>query len=243
MKRLAICLGLTRVDPAAYGGWDGDCPGADWDVNAVAGWCHAGLFDGVTALVNEFAQPAYLKPAFREAANSLVGDDLLVLFFSGHGGRRPDLDGDEIDGQDETLVLWDGQLVDDVIASYLRQVPAGVRIWFFTDSCHSGTNYRGGPVRRAKPSRPGSIRLSDRSTKGLRASLLHFGGCADPRYSYGLNGRGVFTSTMLKVASRARKSISYRELFDRTAERMPKYQVPTMSEWGGPSFADREALR
>ncbi|HUU99052.1 MAG TPA: caspase family protein, partial [Phycisphaerae bacterium] len=141
MKRLAICLGLTRVDPAAYGGWDGDCPGADWDVNAVAGWCHAGLFDGVTALVNEFAQPAYLKPAFREAANSLVRDDLLVLFFSGHGGRRPDLDGDEDDGYDETLVLWDGQLVDDVIASYLRQVPAGVRIWFFTDSCHSGTNY------------------------------------------------------------------------------------------------------
>jgi hypothetical protein len=247
MKRLAICVGLTRVDPDAYYGWDGDCPGADADIHRLALMCHGAGFDGVSVLFNESARPAYLLPVFEEACVVLEGGDLFSLFFSGHGGSWRDLDGDEEDGRDETLALWDGELVDDKIAEYLQMVPAGVRIWMFTDSCHSATVHRGVERRRtrAKQSRP--IKLRERSVQGMRASLLHFAGCADDRYSYGVPSGGWFTSAFLRTLQRARKPLTYREVFDRACKAIPKphKQEPILTEWLGPgqkSFAEREVL-
>jgi hypothetical protein len=40
-----------------------------------------------------------------------------VFFVSGHGGQVKDTDGDEEDGLDETLCLWDGQCADDFLRS------------------------------------------------------------------------------------------------------------------------------
>lgn len=244
MKRLAICVGLDRVDPDAYDGWDGECPGADLDIHRQAVKCHRAGFDGVTVLFNESARPAYLKPVFEEACDVLGPDDLFALIFSGHGGSWRDLDGDEEDGRDETLALWDGELVDDKIAEYLCAVPADVRIWLFTDSCHSGTVHRGIERRRRRrridQSRP--IKLRERSVRGMQASLLHFAGCADDRYSYGVPSGGWFTSAFLAVESRAKRPLSYREAFNRACKAIPKMhkQKPIMSEWGEPSFADME---
>ncbi|KAM0787949.1 hypothetical protein ACM66B_006153 [Microbotryomycetes sp. NB124-2] len=71
-------------------------------------------------------------------------NDSLFFHYSGHGGQAKDLDGDEEDGYDETILPVDyktaGQMVDDEIHHYLvRPLQQGVRLTAIFDSCHSGS--------------------------------------------------------------------------------------------------------
>ncbi|OQE15244.1 hypothetical protein PENSTE_c029G08405 [Penicillium steckii] len=70
--------------------------------------------------------------------------DSLFIHFSGHGGRTPDLDGDEDDGYDDVIYPLDyrtaGHIVDDDMhAIMVRPLRPGVRLTAIFDSCHSGT--------------------------------------------------------------------------------------------------------
>ncbi|CAG8794563.1 17539_t:CDS:2, partial [Gigaspora margarita] len=63
---------------------------------------------------------------------------------SGHGGQVEDLDGDEDDGFDETILPLDyeknGQIIDDEMhAIMVKPLLPGVRLTAIFDSCHSGT--------------------------------------------------------------------------------------------------------
>lgn len=70
--------------------------------------------------------------------------DSLVFHYSGHGSQQRDYNGDEIDGYDETLCPLDyetqGMIVDDEInATIVKPLPAGVKLHAIIDACHSGT--------------------------------------------------------------------------------------------------------
>eukprot|EP00127_Corallochytrium_limacisporum_P004519 Clim_evm19s166 gene=Clim_evmTU19s166 len=78
----------------------------------------------------------------------LVGDakpgDSLFFSYSGHGSQVKDLDGDEADGMDETIVPLDyeraGHIIDDDLKRYMADaLPAGARLFCVMDCCHSGT--------------------------------------------------------------------------------------------------------
>ncbi|KAG0225732.1 Ca(2+)-dependent cysteine protease [Actinomortierella wolfii] len=63
---------------------------------------------------------------------------------SGHGGQTRDLDGDEEDGNDETIYPVDheraGVITDDVMhAIMVRPLPPGCRLTAVMDCCHSGS--------------------------------------------------------------------------------------------------------
>jgi hypothetical protein len=72
--------------------------------------------------------------------------DQLFFHYSGHGGQVPDQDGDEADGQDETIIPVDwegdikGQIVDDdmwkIMLSTLNPLCRFVAVF---DCCNSGT--------------------------------------------------------------------------------------------------------
>ncbi|KAL2867298.1 caspase family protein [Aspergillus lucknowensis] len=71
-------------------------------------------------------------------------NDSLFIHFSGHGGRTPDLDGDEDDGFDDVIYPVDyrtvGHIVDDEMHDIMvRPLQPGVRLTAIFDSCHSGT--------------------------------------------------------------------------------------------------------
>lgn len=237
MKRLAICLGLTRVDPAAYDGWDGACPGCDRDAARFARACHDAGFDGVQVLINQAATARRIEAAFDGMRSDLGLGDLLVLYNSGHGGQQPDENGDELDGRDETLCWWDGEVVDDALGRCFATIRPGVRTLLVTDTCNSGTPYRGMAVKRSMP-----VDLTMGASQKLRGALLHFGGCADGRKAYGTDQGGVFTNALLAAMGWAKRPLTYQEWFERAQKRMKKRQVPVLAEWGGPSFLKREAL-
>lgn len=64
-------------------------------------------------------------------------EDVVVVFFSGHGQQQPDGDDDdELDDLDETIVLHDGSLTDDEVVATLDGVQGTVLLAI--DACHAG---------------------------------------------------------------------------------------------------------
>lgn len=77
--------------------------------------------------------------AIRVAAEELQAGDIFLFTFSGHGTRRGAEDPVEVDLKDETLVLRDRLLVDNVLRRSLWPTfRTGVRVVMVSDSCHSG---------------------------------------------------------------------------------------------------------
>src|SRR5262245_32616318 len=137
-KGISLHIGLNRVDPNAYNGWDGTLSGCENDANAmkkIADGC------GYTSkiMLNDVATSDAVVAAIGQAAKQLESGDYFLLTYSGHGGQVDDTNGDEDDGKDATWVLYDRMLIDDELYSLWAQFAAGVRIFLLSDSCHSGT--------------------------------------------------------------------------------------------------------
>lgn len=74
----------------------------------------------------------------RTLARRAQPDDVVVVFFSGHGNVQPAPAGSaELDGLDETIVLVDGPVTDDDVVAELSQIRAQTVI-LALDTCHSG---------------------------------------------------------------------------------------------------------
>ena len=222
----AVVCGLTRVDPRFYGGWGGACPGCDVDAGAFADACaSAGI--RAEALLNDRATATNIIAAASRAVASLRPGGLLVLYLSGHGGQVSDPgDASETDGKSETLCLWDGALSDNVVWSLLCQVPSGIRVWMITDTCNSGTNYRGVHDYAAGVR---SRSLTPKSSILNPPCLLHWGGCGDGQSSFGSDQGGTFTTALVDAYAPGQ---SYAAWFAGAAARMPRGQTPTAAVVG-----------
>jgi hypothetical protein len=85
-----------------------------------------------------------IEDAFTRITQYSQAGDVVFVHYSGHGGRVRDLDGDEDDGFDETLIPVDfkraGQIIDDDILKILvKPMRQGVTVTVLMDCCHSGT--------------------------------------------------------------------------------------------------------
>jgi hypothetical protein len=97
-------------------------------------------FEGREVVVDRDALLDTVMDKIKDAATRLVSGDIFFFTFSGHGSFVPDQNGDEYDFRDETLVLYDFMLSDDVLARDLwPRFAAGVRILMVSDSCSSGS--------------------------------------------------------------------------------------------------------
>ena len=230
ITRRAVVVGMTYVDPAAYGGWDGACVGANRDAAKFAALLRSEGIQ-VAELRNETATKAGLIEQMKRACLPMKPADLFVLFYSGHGGQVKDQNFDESDGRDETLCLWDGEVTDDVMVSLWQQVPEGVRVLFVSDSCNAGSSFKLNrkPVRVKRP-------------EGYRGQLIHFGACDDGQSAYSKDGMSNWTKALLRAWS---PFVTHREWFDAAAARMPGTQRPVWAEYGavGNGFRNGLALK
>jgi len=140
-KGLSLHIGLDRVDPAHYQGWDGQLAACVFDAKDMNALAKKNKFKSKT-LLNEQATASGVIQALSDTAARLKVGDILLVTYSGHGGQVPDKNGDEKDAMDETWVLYDRQLVDDELYALWAQFAPGVRILVFSDSCHSGSVVR-----------------------------------------------------------------------------------------------------
>jgi hypothetical protein len=77
--------------------------------------------------------------AIRQVGSEMNDSDLLMVFYSGHGGRLPSAGSQSADpdGYDETLALYDVELTDDELDGVFDEIEQG-KILLVLDSCFSG---------------------------------------------------------------------------------------------------------
>lgn len=127
--------------------------------------------DNVRILEDEDASKDGIAGGFRWLIDQVADtSDVVVIYYSGHGSRAPDIDGDEAlvtvgDVTDEALVPWDADdptdpaklVIDDDIRGWLAEL--GTRnVTVIIDACFSGTTTREG--------RPGAARWRARGPEG-----------------------------------------------------------------------------
>ncbi|KDR69952.1 hypothetical protein GALMADRAFT_214755 [Galerina marginata CBS 339.88] len=119
-------------------------------------------------------------------------NDSLFFHYSGHGGQTPDLDGDEVDGWDETIYPVDfktkGHIVDDV-----KPLPPGCRL----TACHSGTVLDLPYIYSSHGRLKGShISARARASKSTPADVISWSGCKDGQTSADTFAGGVAVGAM-----------------------------------------------
>ncbi|QOR70186.1 peptidoglycan-binding protein [Ruania alkalisoli] len=138
MSGYSVHIGLNYVDPNAYGGWDGELAGCINDATAMEQIALSHGYQTSSLIDSQATSQAIIGELGRLARTAQPGDMCLVTY-AGHGAQMPDTTGDEDDGQDETWVAWDRQIVDDELHQMYSQFSPGVRVLVISDSCHSGT--------------------------------------------------------------------------------------------------------
>lgn len=112
----------------------------------------------IRVLTNAQATAANIEDEFRHwLIDGTQPGDRVFFLYAGHGSQLADNDGDEADGQDETIAPYDvnpetgaGEIRDDVFDEMIAQL-SGRRAVLVFDSCHSGTISRDLPKLHAFP--------------------------------------------------------------------------------------------
>lgn len=130
----------------------------------------AGLLDDAhqILLTDGEATPDGIRQAFARFAGVMRPSDVFIFFYSGHGGRNPGShDAREIDGTDETIFLFNGEIVDDEMGTMFDSLHAGTSI-LSLDSCFSG-GFAKDVITR--PGRIGMFSSEEDVTSGVAAQF------------------------------------------------------------------------
>ena len=257
---MSIHIGLNFVDPGHYGGWDGKLKGCENDARAMEAIAKKQKF-ATNLLLNEQATTEAVKTAIVGAATRLKNGDTLLLTYSGHGAKVPDLNDDErADQLDETWVLYDRQLIDDELYALWGRFENGVRILLLTDCCHSGTasvrlvssslfagmSDMNPPEPRAMPynvcQRTYQANQADYDQiqadnpqgdrVGIGASVIVISGCQDNQASLDGLQNGVFTGALLKTWSGGKFKGNIRTFHRSILNKIGFYQSPAYFKVG-----------
>ncbi len=245
---ISIHIGLNRVDPDQYEGWDGELNACEADAKDMRALAKKQGFQEQHLLLTQHATAENVIDVIGAAARQLVKGDLLFLTYSGHGGQVKDTNFDEKeDRKDETWVLYDRQLVDDELYDLWGRFKSGVRILVLSDSCHSGTvtrdipgfimgepRVRGMPlkvsqkVEQAHKALYRAIQVAHPGSEiaKIRASVLLISGCMDKQVSQDGERNGAFTGALKRVWAGGKLKGNYRRFRDLISAKLPKDQTP-----------------
>jgi len=175
----------------------------------------------------------------KDAIKSLTSESMLLIHYSGHGTQTYDKHGDEEDGYDEAVYLYDGSVIDDDIADALLNIPQGATVVLMFDSCFSGsvTRSRRGNTHPPKNRYYQNPNLKPRKKKRIRIAKedmkwIVFSGCGEQQTSADayINGKynGAFTYYALKTLI---PGITYNEWITKINQFLPNSkfdQIPTL---------------
>ncbi|HET7233925.1 MAG TPA: caspase family protein [Longimicrobium sp.] len=146
---LSLHIGLNEVDKEHYGS---PCKltGCVGDAHAMRDLAQAAGFEP-TLMLGAHATAEAVLGAIGHAAQRIGSDGILLLTYSGHGGRVRDVNDDEggRHSWDETWCTHDRQVVDDELFHAWADFPKGARVLVVSDSCFSGHVIRAARAARA----------------------------------------------------------------------------------------------
>lgn len=150
--------------------------------------------DNIRTLANKRATQGNIIKRLEWLVKSAKPGDDAFFYFSGHGSRVRDRNGDELkDHMDELFCTyelnWDDPLLDDKVGQILSGIKNGVFLTVIADCCHSGTITRSAPSPAHVPV-GGKIRYVDppfdiesrHIGRGLKQNT--FKGCLVPKFGH-----------------------------------------------------------
>lgn len=249
-KGLALCVGVNRVDPDHYAGWSGPLNACENDARNMAAMLTTRNFTAQTLLTRNATTHNFFK-ALSELAKQAVAGDIVVVSNSSHGGQVPDYDADESDGMDETVCLYDREVLDDELAAAWATFAPGVRVLWVSDSCHSGTMVRAigqsavlvQDGSRALPPEVAAVTASinENTYKAVSAAVanrpsiaayvLAFGACQDNQTAMDGAVNGAFTGALLRTLHDYPNE-SLGRVLTRIQRALPASQTPKYTYYG-----------
>lgn len=165
-KGFCLSIGLNSIDPRHYQGDTGDLASCENDATDIAVIARAANLECTVLLTRDATATAVLGVLLAQS-KLLSASDLLVVYYSGHGGQVGDVSGDETnDKLDETWCLFNRMLLDDELFAMWAKFKPSTRILVISDSCHSGSVAK----MLAKKKRYGSASSPNVSAPGRTAS-------------------------------------------------------------------------
>ena len=144
-RGISLHVGINQVSSAFPGA--AKLTGPENDAREMEKIAVANGFFPHDLLVGPDATYARVTTKIRAAAAELEGGDFFLFTFAGHGFQQVstgiDLSSLDLDdGLDETILLFDVELFDDVLGQDLWPCfKSGVRVLMISDCCHSGDNF------------------------------------------------------------------------------------------------------
>jgi hypothetical protein len=261
MAKRALCVGIND-----YPGTNSDLSGCVNDANDWAGELKSRGYD-TAVLLDKKATRKAIVAALNDLLSGAKAGDTLVFTFSGHGSWLPDDNGDEPDGRDEMLCPYDidkeQYLMDDDLAEVFDQKHEDARLYFISDSCHSGTVAKFAADPLASTSRMPKIRLlpplefvkdaslRERIPLAMRAPVsyakaekypaLLLSGCKDVEFSYDADFNGRPNGAMTRVALEAlkKKPKTPQDWYTEIRKRLPSQMYPQTPQLFGGTHAKK----
>ncbi|MBQ4143912.1 MAG: DUF4384 domain-containing protein [Thermoguttaceae bacterium] len=143
-ERIFVGIGVARYEHSRIN----SLPACEGDLQAMGKFFAQNSYinlDKSLIYKNEEVTMENMRKLFTEYLrdNTKPGDEV-IIYWTGHGSRYSDTNGDENDGMDETLVLYDSkpndpetQLRDDEFGRWLQDL-SGRKVLVILDTCYSG---------------------------------------------------------------------------------------------------------
>ena len=233
MKK-AVCIGINN-----YPGTVNDLNGCVNDANDWSDFLKT--FDFETELIlDSEATKSKILTALDNLVTQANAGDVIVLTYSGHGTSVVDTDGDEADGYDEALYVYDGVVLDDQIREILIKTKSNVHTVIISDSCFSGTVTRAiaDPQSKVKYIQTSEVPSNLKAKKKIFTEdemvEILISGCSDSEYSYDayIDGKynGAFTATSLGLLKAGQ---TYNDFYTLLKEKLPSSSYPQTPQLEG----------
>jgi len=200
--KLSLNIGLNYLDARSYNGFEGWLNACENDATALAALAASRGYESCGNFT-ERATLGEFRRAMANAADTLKAGDSFFLTFSGHGGQLGTFT--ELDGYNETLCFFNGQLVDNEFRDMLAAFKAGVTVLCVLDSCHSGGMDRAldsirrprclpARVRRALP-----VTIPAASRSAIAAGVCLLTACAESELASDGDRFGEWTGALIST--------------------------------------------
>jgi hypothetical protein len=246
-----LIVSLSAVDPRYYVTWKGQLDAADVDAETMGALLtRAGI--PTRRLANRAATRDGLVAAFDTLVANAKANDLVVIYYSGHGTQLKDQNGDE--PYDDCWCLYDGMFTDDEISEQLVRFGDGISVVVIIESCFSGSGislfglsdsssrrdwsrstiatslaWTGvGEVAYNAQSKFYDEILSRKyvSCDNASASILQISACGDDEYAFCDERGGSLFTNALAAAFRADPTLTYEGLIDRVVDAVENAEKP-----------------
>ncbi|OPZ90375.1 MAG: Caspase domain protein [Firmicutes bacterium ADurb.Bin419] len=207
-RGVAVLVGVSDFTPALLAAEPNikqGVEGAELDVDAM-NKILTPLGYGTIPIKSRAATKDRVLSTLSNLAIVLKPGDILVFYFSGHGSRVPDRNGDEEDGIDEAIVAYDGNIIDDELHEIWKNFKPGVKIVMISDSCFSGT-----VLKKTASQGNSSLDVLDNNSS-INASLVFIGACQDNETTGGSPQGGAFTRFLEFAWTKAKFTGTYEQL-------------------------------